>query len=146
MKNVKRSDVPQWEKIFPIQRQGKTKEAMVCLRQFGSFRWQSKWDQCLFIKWVSATSYIYVPFHVDDIMEFGTIDVSISKVEQHRKSKYAVTSSSEGVLLGIRIRILPHGDGSCIYLKDPVCLSLRDLGGTDKIADTRLNFGPCRGQ
>lgn len=33
---------------------------------------QSRWDQCLFIKWTSAISFIFVSLHVDDFNANGT--------------------------------------------------------------------------
>jgi hypothetical protein len=85
---------------------------------------QSKWDQCLFVKWVSATSYIYVLFHVDDFIAMGTDDVIIAEFEAHLKGKYEVTSSSDGVFLGIEI--LPCGNGDYIYRKPGQLQSIFD--------------------
>ena len=43
---------------------------------------QSKWDQCLFYKWISVMVYIYIMFHVDDFDASGTSE-EIKKKSDH---------------------------------------------------------------
>ena len=76
---------------------------------------QSAWDQCLFFKWVSPLCFIYVLFHVDDFITMSTSNAIIDEFEVHLKSKYEVTSNSDGLFLGIEI--LRHGSNAFIYRK-----------------------------
>ena len=64
---------------------------------------QSKWDQCLFYKWISLLIYIYIMFHVDDLDAAGTSEEILDEFEGHMKTKYEVTSNTDGVFLGIAI-------------------------------------------
>ena len=58
---------------------------------------QSRWDQCLFYKRVSATSYIYMVFHVDDFIVTATSDELIDSFHTHMSVKYDITSNRDGV-------------------------------------------------
>jgi hypothetical protein len=76
---------------------------------------QSAWDQCLFYKWISALLYIYIMFHVDDFDTAGTDDDIIDEFETHMKTKYEITSNTDGVFLGVEIT--PHGLHHNIFRK-----------------------------
>ena len=76
---------------------------------------QSKWDQCLFIKWVSIWSFIYIIFHVDDFKASATDQTIIDEFGDHLKKKYEVTTTKDGMFLGIRIE--PQVDGSSVFTK-----------------------------
>ena len=58
---------------------------------------QSKWDLCLFYKWVSAVSFIIIVFHVDDFSVNSSDEQLLNEFEQHMLSKYEVTSNTYGV-------------------------------------------------
>ena len=51
---------------------------------------QSKWDSCLFIKWTSPKSYVFLVFHVNDFTVVGTDESVIDAFEDHLKLKYDV--------------------------------------------------------
>jgi hypothetical protein len=67
---------------------------------------QSRWDQCLFYKRVSATSYIYMVFHVDDFIVTATSEELIDSFHTHMSVKYDITSNRDGVFLGILMQQL----------------------------------------
>ena len=76
---------------------------------------QSIWDQCLFVKWVSLFSFIYIVFHVDDFAALGSTDGMIDEFGEHLRSKYEITPNTDGVFLGTRCSRQP--DGSMIFTK-----------------------------
>ena len=92
---------------------------------------QSAWDQCLFYKWISVLLYIYIMFHVDDFDTAGTDEAIIDEFEAHMKSKYEITSNTDGVFLGVEIT--PHGLHHNIFRK-PAQLQ--------NIFDKYLSHGP----
>lgn len=50
---------------------------------------QSVWDRCLFYKWVSILSFIYLLFHMDDFKAAATSEALIDEFhQQHLASKY----------------------------------------------------------
>ena len=65
---------------------------------------QSKWDQCLFYKWVSCYEYIYIVFHVDDFIVNGSSERMIDDYQAHMATKYEITANDDGVFLGIHIQ------------------------------------------
>jgi hypothetical protein len=68
----------------------------------GGYR-QSMWDQCLFYKRESDTSYIYLVFHVDDFIVSGTSERIIDDYHAHMERKYDITSNVDGLFLGIHM-------------------------------------------
>jgi len=63
---------------------------------------QSKWDKCLFVKWKSATTYIYIVLHVDDFTGCATHQKLLDELAQHLRDKYnEVTTNTDGMFLGI---------------------------------------------
>lgn len=63
---------------------------------------QSKWDQCLFVKWTSPTTYIYIVLHVDDFTGSATSQKLLDDLEEYLKAKYTeVTTNTDGMFLGI---------------------------------------------
>ena len=92
---------------------------------------QSKWDQCLFYKWISVLIYIYILFHVDDFNASGTSEEILDDFEVHLKIKYEVTSNTDGVFLGIEVQ--QHGPESTIFRR-PAMLQ--------NIFETYLSDGP----
>jgi len=85
---------------------------------------QSKWDQCFFVKWFSKFSFIYIIFHVDDFKVSGTDQNIIDEFHNHLNSKYTVTTTKDGLFLGIRIE--QQADGSCIFTKPRLLQSVFD--------------------
>ena len=71
---------------------------------------QSKWDQCLFYKRESDSSYVYLVFHVDDFIGNGTSERILDEFYAHMATKYEVTSNIDGLFLGIQME--RYGDGS----------------------------------
>ena len=63
---------------------------------------QSKWDQCLFVKWVSVSNFIYLQFHVDDFTTMGLNQTVIDEFHAHMALKYEVITNVDGMFLGIR--------------------------------------------
>jgi len=80
---------------------------------------QSEWDQCLFYKWESCSSFIYLIFHVDDFMGCGTTTRILDEFYVHMENKYVVTSNVDGVFLGIHIEQhdeVNDGNFGCAYI------------------------------
>ena len=94
---------------------------------------QSRWDQCLFYKWISILIFIYIIFHVDDLDAAGTSEEILDEFEVHMKKKYEVTSNTDGVFLGIAIQ--SHGLEATIFRR-PIMLQ--------NIFDTYLPQGPTK--
>lgn len=86
---------------------------------------QSQFDQCFFVKWVSPTEFIYIIFHVDDFKASGTSEAIIDEFEAYLKTKYTVTSKTDGLFLGIRIEKQPDGKSS-VYTKPRLLQSIFD--------------------
>ena len=86
---------------------------------------QSKWNQCLFYKWVSVLVYIYIMFHVDDFDASGTSEEILDEFEAHLKDKYDVTSNTDGVFLGIEIQ--KHGPDMTIFRRPSMLQNIFDM-------------------
>ena len=76
---------------------------------------QSMWDQCLFYKWDSILSYVYVLFHVDDFILSATNEGMLDEFQTHMSTKYEMTANDDGIFLGVHM--CPNGDGSYIFRK-----------------------------
>ena len=85
---------------------------------------QSKWDQCLFVKWVSLFSFIYIIFHVDDFKVTASDQGIIDEFGVHLQKKYTVTTTKDGLFLGIRME--EQVDGSFIFTKPYMMQSMFD--------------------
>jgi len=63
---------------------------------------QSTWDQCLFVKWTSRTTYIYIVFHVDDFTGCATHQSLLDDLAAHLRAKYTeVKTNHDGMFLGV---------------------------------------------
>jgi hypothetical protein len=76
---------------------------------------QSTFDPCLFFKWVSAESFIYILVHVDDFYVAATTAALLDDFDYHLRSKYDITDKVEGDYLGMVITKLE--DGSKVFTK-----------------------------
>ena len=84
---------------------------------------QSKWDQCLFVKWISDKEYIYIIFHVDDFTVSCTSESLHTAFEQYLRTKYTEVSVNEdGMFLGIQCA--KKSDGSMVFTKPFQLLSI----------------------
>lgn len=94
---------------------------------------QSKWNQCLLIKWTSNTSFIFISLHVDDFNANATSDLELDLLGNHLRLKYEVTQNTDGVYLGTRYVF--QADGSLVFTKPYILQSM---------FDTYLPDGPIR--
>jgi hypothetical protein len=62
---------------------------------------QSTYEPCLFYKWKSISSFIYIIFHVDDFNAAANNEQDLDIFAAHLSSKYTVTSNENGIFLGI---------------------------------------------
>lgn len=85
---------------------------------------QSKWDQCLFIKWTSATSFIFIGLHVDDFNANATSKQELDHLGAYLRTKYEVTQNCDGIYLGTRCTEQP--DGSQVFTKPFMLQALFD--------------------
>jgi len=85
---------------------------------------QSIYEPCLFYKWNSLTSYIYIIIHVDDFNCAATNNALLDEFFKHLQSKYEATSNDNGTFLGILRTNLP--DGSAIFTKPFIIRKLFD--------------------
>ena len=84
----------------------------------------SAWDRCLFIKWISLLSFIYIVMYVDDFKVKSNDTKLITEFEQHMDTKYDMTTNDDGMYLGILEQVLP--DGSTCYSKPHIESKLYD--------------------
>jgi hypothetical protein len=70
---------------------------------------RSVYDQCLFYKWESAESYIYVLVHVDDFHCSATSDDLLDSFSDHLRVKYDITEKDGSAYLGMEITITKDG-------------------------------------
>jgi len=85
---------------------------------------QSIYEQCLFYKWATPTSYIYIVFHVDDFNVSATNDKELADFEAHLSAKYDITVNENGIFLGIMRTDLQ--DGSSLFTKPFIIRKLFD--------------------
>jgi hypothetical protein len=85
---------------------------------------QSIYESCLFYKWDSSSSYIYIIIHVDDFNCAATDNGLLDNFYEHLKRKYEVTSNDNGTFLGILRTNLP--DGSALFTKPFILRKLFD--------------------
>jgi hypothetical protein len=71
---------------------------------------QSKYDQCLFFKWINAQKYIYIIVHVDDFQCSATSEDLIDEFCTALETKYQITTKPLESYLGISIKTNVDGD------------------------------------
>jgi len=72
---------------------------------------QSKYDQCLFFKWISPNKFIYIVVHVDDFSLTGIDDEMIEDFIGYLKTGFPEMTESE-FLTNLGAQILTLSDGS----------------------------------
>ena len=77
---------------------------------------QSQWDPCMFYKKESASSYIYLVFHVDDFIGNATSEGLLDEFKVHMDKKYETTQNTDGVFLGIHLERYVDDDGTVKYI------------------------------
>ena len=103
---------------------------------------QSKWNQCLFYKWISVLIYIYILFHVDDFNAAGTSEEILDEFEVHLNSKYEVTSNTDGVFLGIEVQ--HHGPERKIFRRPTMLQNIFDMYLSDGPTISSAPRGPMQ--
>ena len=78
----------------------------------GGYR-QSIFDPCLFYKWVSVSSFVYVMVHVDDFAIMGTSEQTVDEFIAHMMRRYDITVKPFESYLGMEITTL--ADGSRLF-------------------------------
>lgn len=85
---------------------------------------QSAFEPCLFYKWESHLSFIYIIFHVDDFNVAGTSQQKLDDFGLFLSIKYEITSNKNGMFLGILRTTLQ--DNSVLHTKPFIMQKLFD--------------------
>jgi histone deacetylase 1/2 len=76
---------------------------------------QSIFDPCLFYKWVSVTSFVYIMVHVDDFSIMGSTEEIVDEFIQFLEERYDITLKAFDQYLGMDVTNLP--DGSRVFTR-----------------------------
>jgi hypothetical protein len=98
-------------------------EGLVAHLKSGNYK-QSAYEPCLFYKWTSMFTFIYIVFHVDDFNAAATTKDELDSFQKFLSTKYEITSNEKGVFLGILRTELP--DGSVLFTKPFILQKLFD--------------------
>jgi hypothetical protein len=76
---------------------------------------RSVYEQCLFVKWISETEYVYIIIYVDDFVIASTHDHLIHEFTEHMQTKYIITTKKFNSYLGTAIE--DQEDGSRVFTR-----------------------------